>query len=99
MVLNALGKIKSLYLTALRLGMEFLDWPAKSPDPNSIEDLWIVMKRNISSQIIARSVGDLEKQLLNEQWSIPQETINSLIDTIPSRVQAVIDSHRGPTKQ
>jgi len=56
------------------------------------------MKRNITAQTTAESVGDLKKQLLNEWWSIPQETINELIDTMPGRVQAVIDSHGGPTK-
>ena len=78
--------------------MEFLDWVTKSPDPNSIENLWVIMERNITAQIIARGVGDLEKQLLNERWSIPQGTINSSIDTMPRRVQAVIDSHGGSTK-
>jgi hypothetical protein len=78
--------------------MEFLDWPAQSPDLNLIENLWAIMKRNITAQIIARSFGDLDKRLLNERWSIPQETINELIDTMLSRVQTVIDSYGGPTK-
>jgi len=58
------------------------------------ENLWTITKHNITAQIIAKGVGDLEKQLLNEWWSIPQETINELIDTMPSRVQVVIDSQR-----
>jgi len=78
--------------------MKFLDWPAQSPDLNPIENLWAIMKRSITTQIIAQGVEDLEKQLFNEWWSIPQETINKLIDSMPSRVQAVIDSHGGPTK-
>ena len=56
------------------------------------------MKRNITAQTTAESVGDLEKQLLNERWSVPQKTINELIDTMPGRVQAVIDPHGGPTE-
>jgi len=78
--------------------MKFLDWPAQSPDLNPIENLWAIMKRSIMTQIIAQGVEDLEKQLFNEWWSIPQETINKLIDSMPSRVQVVIDPHGGPTK-
>jgi len=66
--------------------MEFLGWPAQSPDLNPIENLRAIMKRNITAQIIPKSVGDLEKQLLNEWRSVPQEIINELIDTMPSRV-------------
>jgi len=78
--------------------MESLYWPAQGPDLNPIENVWGIMKRNITTQNIAKSVQELEKQLLNEWWSIPQETINELIDSMPSRVQAVIDAHGGPTK-
>jgi len=78
--------------------MEFLDWPAQSPDLNPIENLWAIIKRNITTQPIAKSLQELEKQVLNEWWSIPQETINELIDSMPSRVQAVIDAHGGVTK-
>jgi hypothetical protein len=78
--------------------MEFIDWPAQSPDLNPIENVWAIMKRSITTQKIAKSVVELEKLVFNEWWSIPQETINELIDTMPSRVQAVIDSRGGPTK-
>ena len=78
--------------------MEFFDWPAPSPGLNSIGNLWAIMKRNIIAQIIAKSVGGLEKQLLNERCSVPQEAINELIDAMPSRVQVVIDSHGDHTK-
>jgi len=78
--------------------MKFLDRPAQSPDLNPVENLWATTKHNITPQKNAKGVGDLEKQLLDERWSVPQETINELIDTIPSRIQAVIDPHGGHTK-
>jgi hypothetical protein len=73
--------------------LEFIDWPAQSPDLNPIDNLSATLKRNITTQQIAKGVEDFEKQLFNEWWSIPQETINELIDVMPSRVQAVINSH------
>jgi len=36
------------------------------------------MKRDITTQAIAKGVQELEKEVLNEWWPIPQETINEL---------------------
>ncbi len=41
---------------------------------------------------------ELEEQVKNEWWSIPQETIQNLIDSMPARVEAVIKAKGGPTK-
>jgi len=67
-------------------------------DLNPVEKLWAIIKRNITTQAIARSIEELEKEVLNKWWSISQETINELIDTMPRGVQAVIDAHGSFTK-
>jgi len=81
-----------------RLNIDSIDWPAQSPDLNPIENLWALIKRNIANLPVAKNVEELEKQVKNEWWSIPQESIQELIDSMPERIEAVIKAKGGPTK-
>ena len=81
-------------------GIPVISWPANSPDLNPIESLWGRMK----DYMIFRSSGDdipynQLQEAIQEAWnSIPESTIQSLIDSMPARLQAVIDANGGPTK-
>ncbi|UYV70798.1 hypothetical protein LAZ67_8000671 [Cordylochernes scorpioides] len=57
-----------------------MNWPARSPDLNSIEHVWDNLGRRISSlQPPPRNTHELETALTQEWALIPQELINSLI--------------------
>ena len=79
--------------------METLDHPAQSPDLNPIEHLWHHLKVMVNKRIAC-------PQNLDELWSVMQEEwkkidisyVNTLIESMPDRVQAVIDSKGGSTK-
>lgn len=79
-------------------GMDVIKWPAQSPDLNLIEALWMDMETELG-ETWGRigDVGTLE-QVLEMVWkSIPEERLNSLISSMPSRLQAVIDAGGGAT--
>src|SRR5262249_57520321 len=70
-----------------------LDWPAQSPDLNPMEHLWEEVKRRM---------GRLSKEPCSkkELWDRLQDVWNNiepsvctkLIDSMPARVQAVLDA-------
>nr|XP_012234568.1 PREDICTED: uncharacterized protein LOC105679233 [Linepithema humile] len=68
-----------------------MEWPSQSPDLNIIEPLWEELQRRLANK---RATNTAEKfaQLEKEWKKIPQSTINTLIDSMPRRCQAVIDA-------
>ena len=72
-------------------------WPANSPDLNPIENVWRLL--NISIQNRKPRTADGYWQLLKAEWAkLDQQTIGELIDSMPHRLQAVIDADGGNTK-
>ena len=70
---------------------EVLDWPPYSPDLNIIENLWAIAKRGLAEQTVLWENLDAKVQ---EIWnSIDLETIQKLYDSIPDRLEAVVDSN------
>ena len=77
-------------------GIEVLEWPAQSPDLNIIEHLWDHLDRNVPKS--QRTSLKTFRSALFETWrNIDLETITTLIDSIPNRLQAVIDANGGNT--
>ena len=77
-----------------RLRVKVMDWPSMSPDLNSIEHLWGVIKRKVEcakSQISISSVTSSWK-------SIPVATCEALVNSMPRRVKAILDNDSGHTK-
>ena len=69
--------------------------PPNSPDLNPIEHCWRYIKAKIQAyQKYPENLADLQVAVTAEWEKMPLEYINSLILSMPHRLQAVID-HRG----
>jgi hypothetical protein len=68
-----------------------LPWPAYSLDCNPIEHAWDTIDRAVRSR-------DVQPSNLEEWRNIGQRSINKLVESMPRRIQAVIDSRGGYIK-
>ncbi|GFT85962.1 transposable element Tcb2 transposase [Trichonephila clavipes] len=76
-----------------------LDWPGNSPDMNPIENVWELMKREVAKYVITNKTQLLERiiHLWNHHPQM-QETVQSCIDSMPRRIEALIAAKGGSTK-
>jgi transposase len=80
-----------------------IDWPPFSPDLNPIETVWNKLKDYIEIHYPDLDGGkqytyDKLRQIVREAWdSISSELLQSLVDTMHDRCQAVIDADGGHT--
>ena len=75
-------------------GIRSIDWPARSPDLNPIENLWSWMKMNVRKQIRPGDTLNRLELVLRQSWlSIPQQSIDNLIEGMPKRLRETIESH------
>jgi hypothetical protein len=73
---------------------EVIDWPGNSPDLNPIENMWNFMKgKNISS--VPKLIHELKILWMT---GIPQDYCRKLSDSMPSRIQQVLDAKGEATK-
>ncbi|GFY27447.1 transposable element Tcb2 transposase [Trichonephila clavipes] len=70
-----------------------MDWPAYSPDLNSIAHVWNMLYRRIAvRQPPPICLPELWRALLDEWCNIPQDQIDNLILSMPRRCKACIAS-------
>jgi len=83
------------------------DWPPYSPDMNLIENLWAHLKLKLHQRYpdtaTLRGSPQYIRQCITERvhevwWSIGAEVLEGLIDSMPHRVQALIESRGWYTK-
>ncbi|GBM12930.1 hypothetical protein AVEN_163992-1 [Araneus ventricosus] len=68
-----------------------LDWPAKSPDLNPIENLWHMLERRVKRRNQhPHNLVDLRDQILSEWLKLDATYLQNLVDSLPNRIQAVI---------
>jgi hypothetical protein len=82
-------------------GSRVMEWPPNSPDMNLIENLWAHLKMELHRRypdtttlrgpphVIRRVLRD---RLMEVWWEIGEEVLDCLIDSMPRRVQALIDA-------
>ena len=68
-------------------------WPANSPDLSPIENLWSILGDKLKeTEPKPTNISTLE-EALNKAWKkIPKETLENLIYSMPSRVEAVLEA-------
>lgn len=76
-----------------------LSWPGNSPDMNPIENIWELVKRRVSSEVITSKQKLIERVI--EVWCRDPELtqlVSSCIESMPRRVQALLKSKGASTK-
>lgn len=75
-----------------------LDWPALSPDLNPIENLWAILSSKVFHHGRQYTSIKVLKEAIIEEWKkIDLETIQNLVNSMPRRLQEVINNHGGHT--
>lgn len=75
-----------------------LPWPPRSPDLSPIENLWDMVKRRLTQYASPPSNLDELWTRVNAAWlAIPQDTIKVLFNSMPRRVEQVIQTRGGHT--
>jgi len=85
--------------TRKELNWETYEHPPNSPDLNPIENIWAWMKQQItthhryisSQKEMQRIVTEMWKNFMDTQW-------DRLIESMPTRMKAVIKAKGGPTR-
>lgn len=73
------------------VGITTLPWPAKSPDLNPIENLWGILTREVYKENKQyNNKNELRIAVMNAWASIPNQTIQNLINSMPTRCAEVI---------
>jgi arsenate reductase-like glutaredoxin family protein len=79
--------------------IQVLDWPGNSPDLNPIENLWELLKREISKELVTNKRQLIER--LVDVWHRNEnikENCIKCIESMPQRIEAVIAAKGGVTK-
>ena len=76
-----------------------LPWPAQSPDLNPIEHLWGILKRRLAEYEEAPAgVLALWERVQVEWEKIEPQVCQKLIESMPRRIEEVIQAKEGYTK-
>ena len=69
---------------------EVLQWPSKSPDLNPIENLWGHLKRKVRARG-PKTIDELSSFIHEEFYALPVAYFESLVLSMPRRVELVIE--------
>ncbi len=69
-----------------------MNWPSNSPDLNSIENLWAIVKGNIERRM-PKNLNDLEKFMIEEWQVIPESVIINLVGSMKRRCKLILENN------
>ena len=79
---------------------KLLDWPSNSPDLNSIENLWSILKSKVEKQVnklvnkkSSVTVDSFLEIILKEWEGIDHKTYVNLVNSMPARLERVIEGN------
>ncbi|KFM62927.1 Transposable element Tcb1 transposase, partial [Stegodyphus mimosarum] len=76
--------------------IELLPWLARSPDLSPIENMWSMIAERLTQITSQAATPDQLWQRVEAAWSaVPQEHIQSLFESMPRHVAAVISDNGG----
>ncbi|GFV82785.1 putative transposase like protein [Trichonephila clavipes] len=82
---------RSIKAVLVDQNIPLLDWPGNSPDMNTIENVWELMKREVAKDVITNKTQLLERIIYaSNHHPQMQETVQSCIDSMPHRIEAII---------
>lgn len=78
-------------------GIQVLDWPSRSPDLNPMENVWGMLARRVYSRNRQfHHVNDLEVVIMHEWDKLKNTMLETLVDSMPTRVYALIKQNGKP---
>ncbi len=91
-------KHTSKMTTALlkKLRVKVMDWPSMSPDLHPIEHLWGILKQKVEEHKVS-NIHQLRYVTMEEWKRNPVATCEALVNSMPKRVQAVLENNGGHT--
>ena len=91
-------KARSIQKLFVEIGVKKFDWPAQSPDLNSIKHLWDELERRLRARPNRpTSVPDLTNALVAEWKQAPTSIFQHLEESLPKRVEDVTAAKSGAT--
>ncbi len=73
-----------------------MEWPATSPNLNPIENLWAIVKHHLNRHPHCPLTEAEMEKVVQEEWdAITDEEVKDVIDSMPTRVQAVLAARGG----
>ena len=80
-------------------GIQLLAWPSRSPDLNSIENLWDALGRQVAGRNYPPTNKNTLIRALTEEWDklykLPQQLLNNVLQSMIRRVKCCIILHGG----
>ena len=81
----------------LRQGMDYYANTPVSPDFSIIENVWRILKQRTKNRR-CYTIPTLKQALLEEWEGITQESINMLVDSMPTRIEECFRAHGKQTR-
>ena len=79
--------------------IERMEWPTVSRDMNPIENMWSEVTRTMdASANQPTNLAELQQAVIDAWQALRLQTLATLIDNMPRRVQALYDARGGHTK-